>query len=114
MRVSDIALPADVYVMWSGIDCTERTTRMPIQGSSSVNCSIPELINNIKGTTWLKVDEMKSLYNAKTQRGEGEWGWGGTVRRDGRYFSLQAARATGYCRRVQLKKQITRLSSIAD
>lgn len=39
--------------------------RGPIQGSSSVNCSIQALINNIKGKTWLKVDEMKSLYNAK-------------------------------------------------
>lgn len=40
---------------------------------SAVNCSIPALINNIKGKTWLKVDEMKSLYNAKTpeeKRGE--------------------------------------------
>jgi len=68
--MSDFALWADVYVMWGSIDCVERTTRRPIQGSSSANCSIPELINNIKGKTWLKVDEMKSLYNAKP-RGRG-------------------------------------------
>lgn len=49
----------------------------PIQGSSSVSCSIQVLINNIKGETWLKVDEMKSFYNAKP-RGEGWW-WGGGV-----------------------------------
>lgn len=69
--MSNFALGADVYVMWSGIDCAEKTTRRPIQGSSSVNCSIPELINNIKGKSWLKVDEMKSLYNAKP-RGSGK------------------------------------------
>lgn len=95
--------------MWSSIDCEERTTRRPIQGSSAENCSIPELINNIKGKTWLKVDEMKSLYNAKPV-GRGADGEGG----GGRDFFLRPARATGYCRRVQLKKQITCLSSIAD
>lgn len=66
--------------MWSSIDCgveddeeerrEKRSRGVPIQGASCVNCSIPVLINNIKGKTWLKVDEMKSLYNAKTQRGE--------------------------------------------
>lgn len=55
--------------MWNSIDCGEKTTRGPIQGASSVNCSVPVLINNIKGKTWLKVDKMKSLYNAKP-RGE--------------------------------------------
>lgn len=74
--MSDIALGADVYVTCSGIDCGLRTSRRPIQGSSSANCSIPELINNIKGKSWLKVDEMKSLYNAKP-RGEGGGGGGG-------------------------------------
>lgn len=96
--------------MWKSIDCGEKSTRGPIQGSSSVNCSIPLLINNIKGKTWLKVDEMKSLYNAKPRGGEERRG----DRRDGRYFFSQAARATGYCTELQLKKQITRLSSIAD
>lgn len=55
--------------------------RGPIQGSSSVNCSIQALINNIKGKTWLKVDEMKSLYNAKTQRRRED-----RRGREGRYF----------------------------
>lgn len=108
--MSDIALGANVYVMWSSIDCGERTAKRPIQGSCSVNCSIRELINNIKGKSWLKVDEMKSLYNAKP-RGSGEQEGRGSV---SRYFFSLGARATGYCRRVQLKKQITRLSSIAD
>lgn len=79
--MSNAALGADVYVMWSSIDCGLRTLRRPIQGSSSANCSIPELINNIKGKSWLKVDEMKSLYNAKPKGREA-----GEGRRDGRYF----------------------------
>lgn len=56
---------ADVYVMRNSIDCVEKAATRPIQGSSSVSCSIQVLINNIKGETWLKVDEMKSFYNAK-------------------------------------------------
>lgn len=63
--------------MWNSIDCGEKTTRGPIQGASSVNCSIPALINNIKGKTWLKVDEMKSLYNAKPRGEERRGGEGG-------------------------------------
>lgn len=81
MRASNIALRADVYVMWNSIDCGEKATRGPIQDASSVNCSILVLINNIKGKTWLKVDEMKSLYNAKPrgeerrEEGKGGEGW---------------------------------------
>lgn len=56
--------------MWNSIDCGEKAKRGSLQGSSSVKCSIQALINNIKGKTWLKVDEMKSLYNAKPGRGE--------------------------------------------
>ena len=87
-----------------------------------MNCSIPALINNIKGKTWLKVDEMKSLYNAKNPRGgerreerrgeERRGGWGGAGMAD-ISFSRQPGRQD-IARRVQLKKQITRLSSIVD
>lgn len=95
-----------MYVMWNSIDCGERAARGPIQGSSSVNCSIQALINNIKGKTWRKVEEMKSLYNAKP-RGKEERGEGGN------FFSRQAGRQE-IAQSKQPKKQITRLSSIAD
>lgn len=97
--------------MWSGIDCGERGGERgegsSIQGARAVNRSIPALINNIKGKTWLKVDEMKSLYNAKPGRRREE-------RRDGRYFFQQAARATGYCTEHAAEETNNRLSSIAD
>lgn len=101
--------------MWNSIDCGEKTTRGPIQGSSSVNCSIPALINNIKGKTWLKVDEMKSLYNKKPRGMKREGRRGGAGR--GGMADISFCRQPGrqdITQRVQLKKQITRLSSIAD
>lgn len=100
--------------MWNSIDCGEKRERGPIQGASAVNCSIPPLINNIKGKTWLKVDEMKSLYNVKPRREErreeGGLGRGGMAEIS---FCRQPGRQD-IARRVQLKKQITRLSSRAD
>lgn len=115
MRASDIALGADVYVMWNSIDCGEKRTRGPIQGASSVNCSISVLINNIKGKTWLKVDEMKSLYNAKPRGEERREKRGGEGR--GGMADISFRRQPGrqdIAPSVRLKKQITRLSSLAD
>ena len=69
-----------------------RTTRRPIQGSRSVNCSIPELINNIKGTTWLKVEEMKSLYNAKPGERRRRRRWRRSGEEGGQIFRFAGSR----------------------